>query len=99
MAAELGVCPAATASEADGLNGGEMAGRICWAVSGNFSDDGEVRCASAGELVTCMACEFFKDVLMEEGIYEINFLKPCPERKRLDLGQPVGVTEPNTRRG
>jgi len=60
---------------ADGLNGGTNAGRICWAVSGHFSEDGETRCSTAKDLVTCMACEFFKNVMREEGIYNITFVK------------------------
>ena len=33
---ELGVCPACAKQEADGLNGGKNAGRICWAIAGTF---------------------------------------------------------------
>ena len=72
----MGVCPAAVDVAADGLNSGTNAGRICWAVSGHFSDRGTVCCSSAKELVTCMACEFFQRVLREEGIHRIVLLKP-----------------------
>ena len=73
---ELGECPAPLDASADRMNSGRNAGRICWAVSGHFSDDGEIRCATAKELVSCMACEFFKSVLQEEGLYRITFVKP-----------------------
>jgi hypothetical protein len=61
---------------ADGINGGRNGGRICWAVAGHFASDGEVRCATAAVLVTCMACEFFKQVIAEEGIYNIELVRP-----------------------
>jgi len=75
--AELGVCPAAVDESADGLNGGRNGGRICWAISGHFSVEGTIRCTSAKDLVTCMACDFFKTVLREEGIDHIVFVRPA----------------------
>ena len=33
---ELGVCPASTAAEHNGVNSGQNAGRFCWKVSGTF---------------------------------------------------------------
>jgi hypothetical protein len=83
---DLGVCPASVEESYDGLNAGCNGGRICWAVSGHFAADGKVRCATAHELVTCMACEFFKRVLQEEGIYDIELVGSAdlPKRKGPD---------------
>jgi len=76
--ADLGTCPTAVDESADGINGGRCGGRICWAISGHFSVEGTIRCATAKDLVTCMACEFFKTVLREEGIDRIVFVKKPP---------------------
>ncbi|MDP2940376.1 MAG: hypothetical protein Q8O13_09940 [Candidatus Omnitrophota bacterium] len=63
---ELGVCPAAIETSANGLNEGKNAGRICWAVSGTFCG-GKVQGTFAKKKQSCMECEFFKMVEQEEG--------------------------------
>ena len=63
---ELGMCPAAMAQNADGLNGGKNGGRICWAVSGTFCE-GKVQGTFAEKKLSCMGCDFFKKVKEEEG--------------------------------
>ena len=77
---QLGVCPTAVDHSADMINGGRNGGRVCWTISGHFAADGEVRCATARELATCMACEFFTAVLKEEGIDHIVFVQPPSPR-------------------
>jgi len=60
------VCPAATEASFNGLNKGENAGRMCWAVTGTFCG-GEVQGNFAEKLVHCMKCDFLKQVKQEEG--------------------------------
>ena len=74
---ELGVCPAAVDSSADGLNGGKNGGRICWAIAGTFCG-GEEQCSFALNKITCLKCDFFELVRKEEGA-RFRILKPVPE--------------------
>lgn len=71
---ELGVCPAAIDTSAQGLNGGKNGGRICWAVAGTFCG-GKIQGTFAHKEVVCMACDFFKRVKDEE-LADFQFLKP-----------------------
>jgi hypothetical protein len=64
--AELGVCPAAADSAHNGVNQGVNGGRICWAVTGTLCG-GEVQGSFAQKRLSCMSCEFFKQVKGEEG--------------------------------
>ena len=64
--ADLGVCPASIASEADGLNGGRNGGRICWALSGTLCG-GKVQGTFAEKLGNCVECDFYRLVGMEHG--------------------------------
>ncbi len=72
---ELGVCPAATESSCDGINGGTNAGRICWAIAGTFCG-GKVQGDFAQKSVSCMSCDVFKKIKIEEGADRIVLLKP-----------------------
>jgi len=60
-------CPAATSSEADGINGGSMGGRVCWAIAGTFCGD-RVQGLMADKMCSCLACRFFLLVRDEEGL-------------------------------
>jgi len=62
----LGVCPAASTKECDGVNGGKNAGRICWAIAGTFCS-GKIQGTFAQKQVSCMTCDVFKRVKAEEG--------------------------------
>ncbi len=73
--AEMGICPAVTDTSAIGLNGGKNGGRICWAVAGTFCD-GEVQGTFAKKRGSCMTCDFFKTVEVEEGFGKFKGLKP-----------------------
>jgi hypothetical protein len=64
--AELGVCPAAVATELDGVNGGHNAGRYCWAVAGTLCK-GEVQGTFARKLQNCLLCPFYLEVEKQEG--------------------------------
>jgi len=62
---ELGACPAAS-TFANGANGGNNGGRLCWALSGTLCG-GKVQGTFAQKLPNCMECEFYKLVRQEEG--------------------------------
>ena len=64
---ELGVCPAASETSADGLNGGRNAGRICWAVGGTLCG-GKVQGTQAQKLRSCTDCAFFRVVSEQQGV-------------------------------
>ncbi|MGW8322438.1 MAG: two-CW domain-containing protein [Thermodesulfobacteriota bacterium] len=72
---ELGVCPAAVDTSAQGLNGGMNAGRICWAVAGTLCD-GEVMGTRAEKERFCGACDFYRMVRAEEGFMHYVMYKP-----------------------
>jgi len=72
---ELGVCPAPIDTTSTGLNGGDNAGRICWAVAGTFCGN-KVQGKFAEKEPTCMSCDFYKKVKEEEGTVEFMLLKP-----------------------
>jgi hypothetical protein len=61
---ELGVCPAATHAASDGTNGGKNAGRYCWSITGTFCG-GKVQGTYAQKHLSCMNCDFFKQVRLE----------------------------------
>ncbi len=61
----LGKCPAATDVASDKLNGGKNGGRICWAVTGTMCG-GKVQGTFAEKKLTCLSCEFFRQVKTEE---------------------------------
>jgi hypothetical protein len=63
---EFGVCPAATDTGRNGINGGEKAGRHCWWVAGTLCED-EPQGPWASKLKDCVACDFFRHVREEEG--------------------------------
>jgi hypothetical protein len=62
---ELGVCPAAVQTKANGINGGANGGRACWALTGTLCG-GTVQGTFAAKLGNCMSCEFFRTVQTEE---------------------------------
>ncbi|MBF0293057.1 MAG: response regulator [Nitrospinae bacterium] len=70
---ELGVCPAALDTSFNGLNGGENAGRICWAVAGTLCG-GKVQGTFAEKQISCMVCDFLKTVKEEESPAEFKML-------------------------
>ena len=70
-----GPCPAVVDTEADGVNSGTNGGRICWAISGTFCGT-EVEGAEAAKFLSCFSCDFFSQVLQEEGLANFKLLKP-----------------------
>lgn len=65
-ATELGVCPASVEQQGKGINAGQNAGRICWAIAGTLCG-GKVQGAFAAKQASCLACDFYKLVRGEEG--------------------------------
>ncbi|MBU0483022.1 MAG: hypothetical protein KKB30_00730 [Proteobacteria bacterium] len=63
---DLGVCLAAIEQRTDGLNQGQMGGRVCWAISGTLCR-GKVQGIFAAKLTSCLRCDFFHLVEDEEG--------------------------------
>ena len=73
--AEFGICPATTEESSDGLNSGKNGGRICWAIAGTFCG-GKVQGDFAQKHISCMSCDFFKQVKSEEEANKFQLLKP-----------------------
>jgi hypothetical protein len=71
---ELGVCPAATYTSINGVNGGINGGRMCWAIVGIYSFTDTKRPLSL-DSHSCYECEFHRRVLAEEGIIRGGALK------------------------
>jgi CRP-like cAMP-binding protein len=61
-----GTCIAAADSSYDGINSGENAGRICWAVAGTCCG-GEIQGTFAEKRDSCTGCPFYRLVQEEEG--------------------------------
>ena len=71
---ELGICPVSTDTLANGLNGGNNGGRICWAISGTFCGK-KIQGFFAKKQLSCRSCNFFKKVKEEEGL-DFHLVKP-----------------------
>lgn len=63
---ELGVCPSATMMKLDGTHGGKNAGRACWVIAGTMCG-GETQGIFAKKYASCENCDFYKQVVREEG--------------------------------
>ena len=66
-AGELGVCPAALDSPANGINSGSKGGRICWAVAGTLCG-GKKQGTFAEKRLSCISCEVYERIETEEGV-------------------------------
>jgi len=64
--AELGICPAATASALHGINEGVNGGRACWSIAGTLCK-GKIQGSYAQKLGDCLQCEFYASVHREQG--------------------------------
>ncbi len=79
---ELGVCPATTEKEIDGVHGGKNGGRACWIVTGTLSD-GKVQGNFQQKFTNCYKCDFYNIVKSEEnGSFE--FITTIVNRLGLD---------------
>lgn len=70
-----GPCPAATDATANGINTGLNGGRVCWAISGTFCGLDNENSASR-KIISCLNCDFFYQVLQEEGSASFKLLRP-----------------------
>lgn len=77
MEKELGICPAAQSTEHHGMNRGNNAGRICWAVAGTMCG-AKIQGTHAEKMSSCMMCQVFLGVRQEEGP---NFKMLMPGQK------------------
>lgn len=68
---ELGVCPSAQIESVNGVHGGRNGGRACYVIAGTYCG-GKVQGSFAQKLSNCMACEFYKLLLKEEGTAKKN---------------------------
>ncbi len=66
---ESDVCPVAAETAANGLNGGDNGGRLCWLIFDNCNQD--IRCSGSGHKSSCCDCEFKSQVFMEEGLLNV----------------------------
>ncbi len=71
---DLGVCPAATCTSINGVNGGVNGGRMCWAIVGIYSF-ADTKGLFSRNNFQCYECEFHRRVLTEEGIIKPGILK------------------------
>jgi len=62
---DFGVCPAAVDSSFNGINNGQNAGRICWAVAGTCCG-GKVQGTFAEKRRSCVTCDFYQHVQEQE---------------------------------
>lgn len=63
---QFGVCPAAISTKLNNYNSGQNGGRACWIIAGTLCG-GVVQGSFAMKSNNCMACEFYKQVVLEEG--------------------------------
>lgn len=75
---ELGVCPAATETRVDGVNGGANGGRCCWVIVGTLCG-GQVQGSFVTKVSSCLKCDFNNQVVMEEG-NELCYVKAILEK-------------------
>ena len=64
------ICPIVFETSANGLNGGDNGGRICWIVATNGCK-GKVKCFDLHREDSCFQCEFRYKVMIEEGFHEV----------------------------
>ena len=68
---ELGVCPASTEQNMNGIHEGKNSGRACWVIAGTYCK-GEVQGNYAKKLKNCMECDFYKKVKSEETAFILS---------------------------
>ena len=57
LTGELGVCPASTYDDLNGIHGGSKSGRACWVVAGTFCG-GVIQGTEAQKEHNCWKCDF-----------------------------------------
>jgi len=74
---DLGVCPASIEEGADGINGGKFGGRLCWAIVGTLCG-GKRQGTHVEKQKTCMMCDFYRQVFIEQKGEEFQMQYHCP---------------------
>jgi hypothetical protein len=64
------ICPVASETSANGLNGGINGGRICWVIAEDGCKD-KVKCSDLYRGDLCYQCEFRYNVRNEEGLLSV----------------------------
>lgn len=82
LTGELGVCPASTHEQLNGIHGGRNSGRACWVVAGTFCG-GITQGTEAQKQHNCWKCEFFQLVKREETPAPDGFFGTLLGMKRL----------------
>jgi len=63
---EMGVCPAASETRVNGINGGKNGGRACRVLAGTFCG-GKVQGSFSSKMNSCMTCDVYKIIRDDEG--------------------------------
>jgi hypothetical protein len=58
---KLGVCPAASCENVDGIHNGKNGGRCCWVFKASEARKEGIDCYT-GEFIECHTCDFYKMV-------------------------------------
>lgn len=83
---ELGVCPSAVETWADGINGGKNGGRACWAIAGSFvSKKDKCLCVTEGRDCSYF-CRFYWLVMQEEREHFVTATESWPGSTSWDEG-------------
>ena len=84
--AELGVCPASVATEADGYCGGVNGGRGCAYIDGTFCG-GVIQGSAINKEKNCFDCGFYTNLKREHGAEQSviafgNYVRACKAHNR-----------------
>jgi hypothetical protein len=85
---EHDLCPAATETSVNGINGGKNGGRICWAIAGTLCNE-KIHGTFAKDKFSCMNCDFFKLVNEEENINTYEIVTPVQLNEFLENRKKV----------
>ena len=79
------LCPVAKPGNYDGINGGQFAGRFCWAVAGTLCNELKEQGAFVDKFRNCLNCNFLQQVDVEEG----RFMVLTPYEIEMDSSEKV----------
>lgn len=79
---ELGICPAASLNQLNGIHGGLNGGRACWALTGTLCAS-QVQGSFASKMKNCIGCIVYKMVIKEEGATNILSVRQIKEKLSL----------------
>ena len=85
-ARELGVCRASAETWVNGTNGGRNGGRACWAIAGTLCG-GKVQGTFAAKAGSCLDCEFYHMVGVEEGADHVSTIDIVAKLRHRAVGR------------